>query len=140
MLGIMSYMTVEPIVKNIYSPPVEPFYDATVLEEVWTDDEVSIFATFYKNGECNLLTFQPVGYFLGIPEYLPYEDKQGIPLNFNREEGEHSLFVAVDTSTKDFERVELRTRHLCTRRDSDGNVEITTETRVFAAVDRNSND
>ena len=42
-----------------------------------------------------------------------HTDNDGIPENFNREEGWHLVNISVDISADVYDSVELRTRHTC---------------------------
>lgn len=85
------------------------------VEEIVVDweEEVLIRYSFFKNGACHLKTFAVVGYSDGVPRYLEYKDLDALPDHFDREEGEHSLNILVDTKGVYYDKIELRTRHIC---------------------------
>jgi len=74
---------------------------------------LEIIYTFYKVGECELKNFAVVGFNKGVPSYLNYTDlDKSVP--FNREEGDQALQISIDLEGKYYDKVEIRTTHLCT--------------------------
>jgi hypothetical protein len=106
-LGIFSFSLFGDLLKP------NPYNYIEVLSVDWTDNSVYLVATFIKNGKCELVSFAPVGFSLGIPEYLQFKDGQGLPSNFDREAGKQLLNIQIDLSNRSYEYIEIRTRHKC---------------------------
>lgn len=126
LLGVLAYGMLSPLVTI---GNVQPYTQEEVLKEDWTKDGTAIHAVFFKNGSCKIINFSVVGFSGGIPKYLHYRDLDGLPEDFDREEGWQGLniFVEVDPLSLDF--FELRTRHVCLVGD-EGETEVIT--KVFS--------
>ena len=113
LFGAVLLLILQPIFREFIE--VKPYTHQEELLVDWDEGfgTLDIQSTFYKNGECNLKTFAVVGVANGVARYLTYTDNDGIPENFNREEGWHLVNISVDISADVYDSVELRTRHTC---------------------------
>ena len=109
-----------------------PYTKVEVQIATWVPTGLELHASFFKNGQCKILSFSVIGFANGVPQYISYDDlddlnEEGAP--YDREEGAQGLniFIPVDPASIDY--LETRTRHICIV-DKDGRTE--TVTKVFS--------
>ena len=107
---------------------VKPYTDVKVHSEVWDEDRFTLRASFVKNGQCTLVSFSVVAFAGNIPVYVKYQDLDGVPQDFDREEGAQGLNIRVDVERGSIDYLETRTRHRCI--DEQDNEEVVT--KVFS--------
>lgn len=122
MAGFMLSQAVVPLFAT------RPYTGVEILRADVVDGRMHLVANFHKNGDCELLRFQPTGIILGVTRRLEFTDGDGLPEDFDREEGSQTLNISIDVG--DVGRVEIRTRHLCKSGDDEKTVD-----RIFAAFD-----
>lgn len=105
-LGVFAYNIVEDFFTT------RPYKDLIVHYAEWDSDSVQVIASFNKNGSCELTKFAVIAYYLGVPKQVKYVDNDGIPENYDRVSGDHSLNITVYIDSL-VDTVEIRTRHLC---------------------------
>ena len=103
----------KPLVLELFE--TKPYTDREELLVDWDESRgtLDIQSIFFKNGDCKLSTFAVVGISNGVARYIDYKDNDGVPENFDREEGWQLVNITVDISEMVYDTVELRTRHTC---------------------------
>lgn len=96
---------------------VEPYSNVKVLKEVVTEDSLTLIATFNKDA-CEFRRLEVVGYDLGVTYVLPWttiteEGERQYGDIYDRAVGEQTLRILVDISDRSYDKLEIRTRHLC---------------------------
>jgi hypothetical protein len=91
----------------------EPYHSVTVVRSIASDNSHEFAASFIKNGECELHYFRVIGFWDGIPEYLHYNDRHGLPHDYDRSEGEQFLWIDILFDFPPPDYIELRTSHDC---------------------------
>ena len=94
-----------------------PYSNVKVIKEEVTEDSLTLVATFRKDA-CEFKRLSVVGYDLGVTYVLPWtsitedgEVKYGE--SYDRAVGEQTLRILVDLSDRSYDKIEVRTRHLC---------------------------
>lgn len=113
LFGILSILTLKPAYYSFVEE--RPYNKQEELLVDWQENKgtLDIQSVFFKNGACKLSTFAVVGISNGVPKYIDYKDNDGVPENFDREEGWHLVNITIDISEELYDTVELRTRHTC---------------------------
>ena len=113
LFGIFTVLSLIPVYNSVVK--ISPYSKQEEILIDWSEEEgkLDIQSIFYKNGKCRLETFAVVGISDGVPGYIDYIDNDGLPENYNREEGWHLVNITVDISEKVYDTVEVRTRHTC---------------------------
>lgn len=114
---------------------VHPYTNVERVQVEWEKDSTDLLYTFRKNEDCVLKDFVVVGYSFDIPTHLSYtnldEEFPDTKL-FDRLPGEQALHISVGTKDEYYQRIEIKTRHLCTL----NNGEETSVSKVFANIER----
>ena len=109
---------------------VKPYTEVKLLEEVWTENGLTVRAMFTKNGQCKLVDFSVISFTSGVPRYVDYRDLDGVGDNYDRPAGSQALNIFVPVGRYEADSVELRTSHLCIA-DKEGHT--ITVTKVFSS-------
>jgi hypothetical protein len=88
-----------------------PYYDVKIVETHHDPVWFYVTATFKKNSACKLDDFAVVGEKLGLTQFLPYEDADGLPSKYDRPPGLQTLRIRVIFGQS--ETIEIKTRHVC---------------------------
>jgi len=119
-----------------FTPYVMDYFEARPYKNVkrvsvdWDGIQgLEIIYTFFKVEGCEIKDFGVIGFNRGVPEYLSYTDlDENVPVL--RQPGEHSLKIAVDLKGNYYEKVEIRTTHLCSFPDEEPEL----VNRIFATI------
>lgn len=90
-----------------------PYTGVVVTRAAIVGTELVLAANFYKNQNCKIPSLVPVGYAAGETDILPWRDLDGLPTDYDRYPGSHSLSIAIEMSGVRYDWVELRTKHPC---------------------------
>lgn len=111
LLALISLLNFYPYLEAKFD--TQPYKDVERVSVDWEGSErLEIVYNFYKVAGCEIKDFSVIGFNRGVPEYLKYKDLDK-EVEVLRQPGEHSLQIAVDLEGKYFEKVEIRTTHLC---------------------------
>jgi hypothetical protein len=121
---------------------IEPYTDVRVLRQERIADKLHLTASFRKAEQCVLVRYAIFGIVGPYSLPLEYIDNDALPREFDRAPGTHTLrniiiLGAADPdmdamlSTSGWDRVEIRTRHVCIGRDDHPR----TLQRLFAVID-----
>jgi hypothetical protein len=128
LLALISFLNFYPYLEAKFD--TQPYKDVERVKVDWEGPEgLEVIYKFYKVEGCEIKNFSVVGFNQGVPEYLNYTDLDK-EVEFLRQPGEHSLQIAVDLEGRYFEKVEIRTTHLCEFPNQEPEV----VNRVFATV------
>ena len=94
-----------------------PYSNVKVLKEEVTEDSLTLIATFNKDA-CEFRRLEVVGYDLGVTYVLPWttiteDGERQYGDIYDRAVGEQTLRILVDISDRSYDKLEIRTRHLC---------------------------
>lgn len=97
--------------------PTEPYSDVTVKFSNIIDDTYFITASFIKN-ECKFKKLEIFGHSNTEEEwtFLPYENlpgPTGEAVEGDRVAGEHTLRLSAALDGRDYDKIQIRTRHDC---------------------------
>ena len=109
--GVVSALAFSPYANVLYKH--DPYSLVTENLVSWEDYHVDFSYDFLKNEGCSLVTFNVSGSSAGVEKPLDYIDLDGIPEDFDRQPGEHTLNIRVLTEGVYYEAISLLTRHLC---------------------------
>lgn len=111
------------VVRQLVAP--EPYTNVIVREQYIEGEWLYFTATFDKSENCVKEKFAIIGTVLGIPEFIEFEDLDGLPINDNRTAGAQTLRIRLD-GWEGSSLIEIRTRHNC------GGIVVD---KVFAVID-----
>tara|TARA_R110000744_G_scaffold376347_1_gene490541 strand:+ start:919 stop:1365 length:447 start_codon:yes stop_codon:yes gene_type:complete len=94
-----------------------PYSNVKVIKEEVTEDSLTLVATFNKDA-CEFRRLEVIGYDLGVTYVLPWTTiteggERQYGENYDRAVGEQTLRILVDLSDRSYDKLEIRTRHLC---------------------------
>jgi hypothetical protein len=92
---------------------LRPYTGVVVTRAAVVGPELFLEANFYKNPDCKVPSLVPVGFASGETDILPWRDMDGLPPDYDRYPGSHSLSIAIDMGGAQYDWVELRTKHPC---------------------------
>lgn len=135
-LIILTCVSVYPLVKDYFS--IQPYWRVTQLYVEELPSETHIGYLFEKNGACSLQDFAVFGVAGNIPEQVAYQDlnkaidqiMKDTGVLYDRTEGTQFLNISTEATKKKYDKIEIRTRHICT--DPDG--EKVTRNKVFTVI------
>lgn len=110
--AIVSLSIMIPVmVQNGYFEP-SPYSRVSLERVAIQGDQITIFAVFLKDDQCEFDALETVAYRLGLPETVPWVDL--LPgARVDRLEGENTLAITVTADPDEYESLEIRTRHIC---------------------------
>jgi hypothetical protein len=96
---------------------VRPYTNVQLVSVAKTDTAVTITANFRKT-DCSFQRLEVFGYDLGQTYVLDWEnvvvrDEVDRGFNYDRAEGGHTLRIKVKLPDTSYDKIEIRTRHLC---------------------------
>ena len=96
---------------------VRPYTDVQLVSVAKTDTAVTITANFRKT-DCSFQRLEVFGYDLGQTYALDWEnvvvrDEVDRGFSYDRVEGGHTLRIKVKLPDTSYDKIEIRTRHLC---------------------------
>ena len=104
----------------------EPYKDVMITEVERTDEGYVVHANFLKTS-CSFKRLEVFGINTGVPVYLTWSALDGSPsTGYDRSIGKQHMIILVITSDKDYDTLEIRTRHDCDGKAVD---------KVFATID-----
>ena len=104
----------------------EPYKDVIITEVERTDEGYVVHANFLKTN-CAFKRLEVFGINTGVPIYLKWSALDGSPsTDYDRSIGKQYLIILVITADKDYDTLEIRTRHNCNGKTVD---------KVFATID-----
>lgn len=102
-----------------------PYYSVEVISLHVEDGDLHVIANFVKS-ECVIQRLNVIGYVGEAAVFLDYRDLDGLEFDHDRSQGFHTLRLAIDLEERNYDWIELRTRHDCQGELVD---------RVFARLD-----
>lgn len=98
-------------------PP--PFRNVEIQEVRRDGNTITLRANFLvTDAPCELeLPFVVFGYVLGVRDTLNYEPVRGPSQTGQRHPGQQKMHLIIDSAGRIVDRVEVRTRHVCTNPD-----------------------
>ncbi len=95
----------------------KPYTNVEVVSVVTDSDSITVTANFRKN-ECTFQRLEVFGTDLGLTYNLPWanvpvSEEEDRGTRYDRAAGDHTLRLDVETGGKVYDRIEIRTRHLC---------------------------
>jgi len=90
-----------------------PYSGVAITRAGVVGSELFLAANFYKNSDCGVPSLVPVGFAAGETDILPWRDLDGLPPDYDRYPGSHSLSIAIEMGGVQYDWVELRTKHPC---------------------------
>jgi len=92
--------------------PAAPYKGVKVISIDRTPAGIDFFATFEKT-ECRFKALEVVAGSFGETSFLVWRDLDGLPPDYDRGAGAHTLRIAFDFGAIDPDWIEIRTRHDC---------------------------
>jgi len=92
--------------------PADPYKNVRVISIDRTPAGIEFFATFEKT-ECRFKALELVAGSFGETSFLPWRDLDGLPPDYDRSAGAHTMRIAFDFGAIDPDWIEIRTRHDC---------------------------
>lgn len=106
------FLAVSQVVFHYIEGPV-PYTDVHVESLERTDAGYIVDAHFLKT-DCTFVRLEAFGINTGVPLYLDWVAEDGSPArDYDRSLGFQRLVILVKDGGKDYETIELRTRHDC---------------------------
>jgi hypothetical protein len=95
----------------------KPYTHVHVLDVATTEDGIVVLATFRKDN-CSFERLDVIGYDLGLTYNLSWSNlsvdgEVDLGVNYDRAAGDNTLRIIVYDKGRPYDKLEIRTRHLC---------------------------
>lgn len=109
---VLSSFVLSPFVYSSDLLETQPYYSVTPVEIRETvDGDILVNANFIKNGACDFVKMEVIGYSLGLWMRVEWDTPLGpIP---NRLSGNQTLSVILITKDSYYQEYQIKTRHNC---------------------------
>lgn len=109
---VLSSLVLSPFVYSSDLLEPKPYYSVTPVEIRETvDGDILVNANFIKNGACDFVKMEVIGYSLGLWMRVEWDTPLGP--NQNRLAGHQSLSLILITGTEYHNEYQIKTRHNC---------------------------
>lgn len=119
--GVLGTLVSVPLFSYWGLYDTEPYSKVRVVEVTREQGDIRYQATFMKN-TCEFKALTVVGTQFGIPERIKWADFDGEEKG-DRERGLQHLNLVLFTEDKQYDTIEIRTRHVCPTEEGEINVD-----------------
>jgi len=144
-VGAASYAVISNYVKF---RQIEPYTNVQILYQERKNEDLYVTISFDKTAGCHLVRYSVFGVVGPFALPLRYVDRDDLPDQYDRDPGRQTLrniisLGIVDTGIRDrfgfsnWDRIEIRTRHICKNLQVNDPAEQNLVDRIFAVLDPN---